>query len=245
MTNLFESQTSDQDLELEAAFEARFKKDDGVNVDELKKAWMHSQKHIKTVEGDNTKLRDDVIKRMSYEDLLEQLKTANASNARQHNDDTEDNGNQNTQNVDIDALVENKLNAKLNQFQQSTIESENRAAVIAELRKAWGDDYVERLKAETSALGKTSDQINAMAGSDPVLLLRALGVDNKVEKKPIINTAAPRSSVSIKSGTRVTSKYEEMRSVMKTDPKKYSSPAYQMEMLRVAEEMGDKFYQKG
>lgn len=244
MTTLF--QAPDVDAELDALLEERFIKDGQVDVEEIKKSWKHSQKHIKTLEGDNRTLREDNIRRMSYEDLAERLKAMpNGSNANQNNDGTENDGNRNTQNVDIDALVEAKLTSKLNQFQQSTIESENRAAVIAELRKAWGDNYVARLEAEANELGKSQEQINAMAGSDPKMLLRALGINSQVEKKPIVNTSAPRSSITARMGSKSQSRYDEYKAEMKADPRLRDSPQYQMKMLREAEQMGDAFYQKG
>lgn len=244
MTTLF--QAPDVDAELDALLEERFVKDGQIDVEEIKKSWKHSQKHIKTLEGDNRTLREDNIKRMSYEDLAERLKAMpNASNVDHNNDDTENNGNQNRQDVDLDALVEAKLSAKLNQYQQSTIESENRAHVIRELRNVWGDNYVERLKAEADELGKTQEQINAMAGSDPKLLLKALGILNQADKKPIINTSAPRSSITARPGSKSKSKYDEYKEKMKADPRLRDSPQFQMEMLRVAEQMGDTFYTKG
>lgn len=243
MTTLF--QAPDPDAELDALIQERFVKNGEVDVEEIKKSWKHSQKHIKTLEGDNRTLREDNIRRMSYEDLAERLKAVpNVSNVDQ-DDDTEPNGNRNRQDVDIDALVEAKLTTRLNQYQQSTIESENRATVIAELRKAWGDNYVERLQQETNDLGKTPEQINAMAGSDPKMLLRALGVDNKAEKRPIVNTSAPRSSITARVGSKSMSRYDEYKAEMKADPRLRDSPQYQMKMLREAEQMGDAFYQKG
>lgn len=247
MTDLFKaSQVSDTDAEFQSLVEERFMKDGELDKDAIIKSWIHSQKHIKTVEGDNRTLRDDVNKRMSYEDLLEKLKTTPiASNTNRNEDGTENDGDRNTQNVDIDALVENKLNLKLNQFQQSNIESDNRAFVISELRKAWGDNYVDRLNAEANELGKSPDQINAMAGADPKLLLKALGVSTQVEKKVVQSPAAPRSSINYRGGQKLMSKYEEYMTVRKTDPDKFRSVKFQKEMHDVADQMGDDFYKKG
>lgn len=238
---LFDKNAPDQDAELEALATERFTKDGGeIDIEALKKSWIHSQKHIRTVEADAAVLREDNIKRLSYEDLLAKLKQPNDSND-DPTDITEPDGNRNTQNVDIDALLESKLNAKLTQYQQSSTQSENRAFVKAELEKAWGDNYVDKLVQKTKELNLTQDYINDLAGSNPKAILAILDA-KPVAKQP--NVSAPRSSVTIRGGTKTMSKYEEYQSVRKTDPKKYSSPAFQMEMLKVANEMGDKFYSK-
>ena len=243
MTTLFDPKASEDEVDYVAKAKERFAKDDGVDIESLSKSWAHSQEHIERLEQEAARLREDNIKRLSYEDLLEKLKPAqNASNI-DPKDDTENTGNQDTKNVDLDALLEQKLNSKLTQIQQSTIESDNRAFIRNKLAEVWGKDYVTRLRQKTQELGVTEEVMNEMAGKNPKLLLASLGADVPVTRQPEVS--APRSSVAFRGGTKTMSKYDEYQSVKKTDPKRYQSPAFQMEMLRVADEMGDKFYHKG
>ena len=239
---LFDKNAPDQDVELEALATERFEKDGQLDVEALKKSWIHSQKHIKNVEADAATLRADNIKRLSYEDLLAKLKPTRSDSNDDVTDITEPDGNPSTQNVDIDALVERKLEAKLTQYQQSSTQSDNRAYVKAELEKAWGEGYVDKLLQRTKELNLDQDYVNSLAGENPKAILAIL------DAKPVAkatNVSAPRSSVTIRGGIKTMSKYDEYQSVLKTDPKKYNSPAFQMEMLRVADELGDKFYSKG
>lgn len=243
MTTLFDDKTSDEGVDYVAKAKERFSKDDAVDVEGLSKSWAHSQEHIERLEQEAVRLREDNIKRLSYEDLLAKLKpTRDASNV-DVTDDTEDTGNRDTKNVDLDAMLESKLNAKLTQIQQSTIESDNRAFIKTRLQEVWGRDYVAKLKEKTQELGETEASMNEMAGRNPKLLLASLGADAPVVKQQSVS--APRSSVTFRGNTKTTSKYDEYQALKSTDPKRYNSPAYQMEMLRVADEMGDKFYSKG
>ncbi len=238
---LFDNKTPDQ-VDYKAKVAERFTKDDGsIDVDALSKSWAHSQEHITKVESDAAELRADNIKRLSYEDLLSKLEQRRDSNA---DNGAEDHGNRNNEDVDLDALVDKRLNDRFNQFQQSTIQSDNRAFVRSELEKAWGSDFVEKLKTVTKELGKTEEQMNKLAGEDPQFLIRAV-LGGNTQPKPIVNTSAPRSSISARTLPKGKSKYEEFKEVMKTDPKKYQNVHFQNEMLRVAKEMGDDFYRKG
>jgi len=242
MTTLFDK-TSDEDVDYVAKAKERFAKDDGVDIEGLSKSWAHSQEHIERLEQEAARLREDNIKRLSYEDLLAKLKPTREESNIDPKDDTENSGNQNTQNVDLDAVLDAKLTARLTQIQQSTIESDNRAFIRNKLTEVWGKDYVNKLRQKTQELGVTEEVMNEMAGKNPKLLLASLGADVPVTRQP--DVSAPRSSVTFRGNTKTMSKYDEYQSVKKTDPRKYESPAFQMEMLRVADEMGDKFYLKG
>lgn len=237
---LFNNDQADKDLEEQ--FKERFEKDGELNIEEIKKAWAHSQKHINNLETEASSNREELIKRMSYEDLLKKLKPNSDSNDDLNNDLIEPTGNQNTQDVDIEAMLEAKLNQKLNQYQQSSIEDGNRVFVKQELVKAWGDDYVTKLKSRTKELNLNEDYINSLAGSNPTAVLAILDAKPKVKQPDV---SAPRSSVVISGGRKGKSKYEEYQEIRKTDPKRYNSPQFQVEMLNVAKTMGDKFYDKG
>lgn len=126
---------------------------------------------------------------------------------------------------DVKAAVRNTMTEE----QTKLMQEKNLNAVANQLKKAWGDDWVSKLRKQGAMLDLTEAQMDIMAKTSPKALLQAVlpQTTNKVD-----NVAPVRSSImSIPQQPSDSgwNKYEKMR---KENPRMYYSPSVQLQLER-------------
>lgn len=224
----------------------RFKKEDGsLDAEALAKSWAHAQEHVARVEAEAAEVRSEMQKRLSFEELAAKIDAAREQVGQESNDTDERNDSPTKNDVDIEALVE----AKVNQLQQKSIQQRNLATVQDKLIQAWGPGYVETLKERAKELEVSHDYLNNLAATSPKAFEKMV-IGEAAQPPPAPSQRAnpgeyvpPRSSVrgSAPNASNVKNwaYYEKIR---KTDRRTYDSPKLQYEMFQQASAMGPDFY---
>jgi hypothetical protein len=136
--------------------------------------------------------------------------------------------------------VESLVSSKIQQHEQTRRERENFAKVEALLKERLGSNFKAILKEKSTSLGLTDDEVNTMARKNPNLFSKTFDLDAKPQES---FQAPPRNSSTFTpkgSQKRGWSYYQDLK---KKDPTAWMQPKVAIQMLKDAQEMGEKeFY---
>src|SRR6185503_4454644 len=185
MTNMFENNTQPNELETEiAAIKEKYKD----NPDEMIKALVHSQKHIKTIETENAEYKTKVAQATTLDSVMAKLKESNVTPQPVG-----------TQTVTTPSVLDdNTLQQKIEEALNKKTEAERQAASQALVQKTLLDHFktVEKAKAEMAAkadeLGMTAQELDAIALRSPKAFFQFFGIDGKTTS---VNTAPSQGTV--------------------------------------------------
>lgn len=245
MTNIFDADTdlTGEVDPLEYA-RAKFRTADGeLDVAALARAKMEADKHISKVEAEQATVREELTRRLSFEELAAKIDAAKnpvveppvtpgvaPSGVNEKHGMSEE---------DIAKLVKQTLT----QEQQKAVHSSNIDSVRNELAKAWGENYVTKLKEVIADLGYPQQEAEVLAATRPKAFLKMLL--GQAAAAPIYNPAPPRSGLMASNIPDTNARnYEFFEKMRKSDPKSYWLPRTQNEMHKLAEKMGEAFYKK-
>lgn len=203
-----------------------------------------SDTHIKTLETENSQLRNDYLAlkadsdaRKKLEDLIADFgsQRETSSSATQTND-----GNKSAIDFSqIESLVDKKLRAE----RQAEAYDRNFKFVETKLKEKYGPSYQTTLKKQIDELGLTAEQVDKLARETPTLAIKALGLDAQPVQQTFM--APPASQVRrdnfkpMGEQKRYLSYYEDMR---KTNPKLYRDPKINLQMEADAQLYGEAFF---
>lgn len=136
------------------------------SVAEALKALQHSQGFIETLKGEKSVLEEEVAKRKSAEEVLEQLKMGN-------NDEEVT-----TQPAELDVTkIESLIERKLQTAEQRKAASLNVDEVKNSLTEKFGDKAEEVYIKAAQDSGISLDQLNTLAATSPKAVLKLVGAD--------------------------------------------------------------------
>lgn len=165
------------------------------DMEALAKGKYESDQFIARLEREMSELRNDLNARANLEELVNRLGSTNNNGADSQQpqaarDDGRGNENSNqTIPVDLNALIEQKFNERNNQLAKAS----NLKTVEDELKKAWGSNYVHKLKQVVETIGVSPDLIDDVAARSPQAAIKLLLGDTK--DRTTINAAPPATSV--------------------------------------------------
>lgn len=249
MSNLFDgSQTNDpvvpdQEPDYLEYVKSKFANDKGeVDLVALAKAKFKADQHIAQVEREQAGLRDELKNRTSFEEMLEQIKSAQSSQVAPTNHvepPTQGDASPKLTEEDYRRLAQETYKQETQKAEQQR----NVDTVKQELTKAWGPDFSKKLNEVIQDLELTQDEAANVAATRPKAFLKlVLGSTPQTQ-----NYAPPASSVRLtNSGPDVGVKNNEyFEKIRKTDPVTYWSPKVQNELHTNARKMGlEAFYRK-
>jgi hypothetical protein len=183
-----------------------------------------------TLAADYQKLKADYDARASLEELLTKAQTREESLSPNANKEP-------TKEIDIDKIVESKLNAR--EKQRVYDENLNKSKLL--LREKFGGKATEVLRNKMEELDLTEDEMNSLAARSPKAFIRTLGLD---DPKPQVSFQPPPSSTykssSFKPITekRTWSYYQDLKA---KDPKAWLDPKIQTQMYHDAQRLGADF----
>jgi hypothetical protein len=222
-------------------------KEQGRPVDQaaLAKSKYHADMTIEQLKAELNGLRSDLDNRLSYEDLMDQIKKMTPTSKTVLPDESE-------QGLDNNEGINNKTSPDdLQRLIRDTLKQESARAQAENnilqakkaLEQAWGRSYQSALLAKTEELGVSKEFLEQMAAQSPKLLLKTLGVENA--RPGMFNEdTPPRTSVEPRVGNQNsnTKNYKHFENIRKTDPRAYWSPQVQREMHKQAAAQGESFY---
>lgn len=140
------------------------------------KAIPHAQKHITTLEEEAKQLREELAKRKTSEELLEQFRSTGFTQ------DSVDKQAAQAQPVDVEAIVASVLAKK----EAATTAQKNISTVVATFQQTFGDkakaEEMYNKVAEESGLSVSA--LNALAATSPEAVMRLAGITRKQETSP-------------------------------------------------------------
>jgi len=206
----------------------------------ISKAFTHAQAHINKLEREREAQRKDMETRLNLEELVSKLAsrtndTSNSEKQMQNERQEDDSADKSFKQEDIAALIEQTIERKQTELSKQA----NIRTVSEELRKAWGPDYVSKLKEKAKELELSESFIDDAASKSPKAVLSLLLSGEKgqqQQQKEDSMFSPPRSSVntsSLSSKTSSNALKEHYSKMRKEDPKKYWSPKVQNEMYEL------------
>lgn len=223
-------------------------------VEDLAKGKYHADKHIQTLESTLAGLRKELDTRLTYEEVLEQIRASqgsgNSNNSSSGSPDSNEGNEGNEPNnprpnqeglrkEDLASMVRDILN----QESQSRTREQNIRSVVQELQKTWGPGYESVLAQKANELNASPDFLNQVAASNPKAFFQLVGVSQQQQQGSRPNLFTPpttsvNSAASDKGGTANSRRMAELKKMRKEDPRAYWSPAVQREIMKIAAESG-------
>lgn len=212
---------------------------------ELARAKVESDAFITRLQGELQGLREDLTKRASIEDFLDQMKSLNERpgvepNRPNHGEEDEHKTHSGPSQEDLEKLIEQKVS----QLEKINKAQENFNLVRQKMQELWGEDYPQRLAAKARELGLGESFLNNLAREQPKAFLKL--VDVAQDKAPDLfnrRSSVDSSKLLSQQGTssETYSYFEKMRT---ENPKEYWNPRTQNQMFKLAKENPDKFFDK-
>lgn len=184
----------------------------------LAKGYVSSQQFIEQLKKEKEELLQDLQKRQTTQDLIEELRKAKAPDGV-----TKDQPN--TQpDTDIAAKVKEEIAA----LEASRKRSENLSKADAKLKEMYGDNAASVVEEQRQALGISKEKLAEIAADSPEAFLRLVGTAQRKETNKTLNGSVnPAALLQTNPGVRNGQYWNELR---KQNPTQYHSP--KMALLR-------------
>lgn len=199
-----------------------------------KAKWESDTKYIPRLESENEQLRQELQKRLTAEELVQQLRSANQP--PRDPEDLDPNPVNNTPDIKNEVLAEVK---KLLEREQSKTQAQRNVEIVSnELRSVWGPNFQGKLATRAKELDLEPDYLATLAEQKPQTFLKLV----LPPKQMSTDYAPPQSSRNVPSnvsGERNNAYYQKMK---KENPKQYWTKANLAQEHRDAVRLGDKFF---
>jgi chromosome segregation ATPase len=136
------------------------------SVEDALKSVPHAQKHIQTLESELATLKEELTKRKTAEELLDELK----SGIQQPENTTQSVG------IDQDKITE-LLNQTLENREKQAKAKANADAVARKFVEKYGDKAEEVYNRVAQESGLNAQQLNSLAASSPNIVLKLSGLE--------------------------------------------------------------------
>lgn len=217
--------------------------------EEVARAKIFQDAHIKQVEAENKQLREDYsrareenIAKAKLEDLLDQIQGRREPNPQEpptpRREETAINAEQ------IKSLIQNEIR----QTRLTDTYNQNLQTVKNKLIERFGDNYTDVYKQQIERLDLTQQEADDLARRKPTTFMHLLGLDQPKSAQqqyttpPRQQTSTPQTPMQAPPEKRTWAWYENLR---KTDRNKYLDSKTQVQMLQDRMELGESFNDGG
>ena len=211
---------------------------------ELARAKVESDAFIARLQAETKGLREDLSKRASIEDFLDQMKSMNEPPREpaptNHADTDDDQRRSGPSAEDLEQLIEQKVS----QREKTRTAQENLNLVRSEMQKAWGEEYSSRLASKAKELGLGEEFLNNLARQQPKAFLKLVDVTGQAQRPESFNprdTSVDSAKFS-QNNTQSGETYSHFQKMRRDNPKEYWSPRTQNQIWKLAKENPEKFF---
>ena len=198
---------------------------------ELEKAYTNADAFIKQLQRENKEMREDLSKRQTAQEIIDQMK----SNEQSATPSTQEQTNPEVSLDKIQEMVRQTITAQEKQNTASNNVQEAHSFMV----EKYGEKAAEVTKQQAGRLGMSLDDLKNIAAQSPSAFKRLVG-EEVSQSTQQTNTYVEKSSVNTEnfnadSSTpeRVAQHYRDMR---KSDPTRYYSSATQNEIFKLAQQ---------
>jgi len=136
-------------------------------VEDVYKAFPNAQNHIATLEAENRAIKEELQKRKSAEELLNDIQNnLNATGITTP---------ERNQNVDISQIVRQEIERKYSEDTKTT----NQIAVVNKFKEAFGDKAETMFINIATEMGVPVESLNQLAATSPMAVFKLAGIDGK------------------------------------------------------------------
>lgn len=212
----------------------------------LAKAKLESDNYIKTLEikmdelrSDWLKSKDELATKAKLEDYIDQI---DSSRLQTSGSNTPKAGDVLTRpNIDMDQ-IKSLFSSEFQKEKQLEKQQQNFERVQNKLKERYGEKSADVVKQHIDELGISVDRLNQMARSEPMVLIRALGLD-QTTAQPGFQTpprSTQRSDTFAPKGTQQHT-WSYWQKLKADNPKLYHDPKTNIQMLNDMETLGEAF----
>lgn len=203
------------------------------------RALVEKDAFISTVTQENASLREELNKRKSVQEIMDQVVAARttppstpANNQNRPEERAQENNNQ--------PKVEDIVRQEVEKISAAGTVAQNQRQVVDVLRSQWGPGFAKAIADKAVELGVGAKYIEDLAGRSPKAALQLLGVNENATRTVTPAAGARTNPGTVNGNGRKNFKF--YQAVRKTDPERYRSVGFTQEMLQAATEQGDDFY---
>lgn len=247
MDELFNNNaTSNADTQVDpkAAYEALVGEGKKYATNELLAASrIHADKFIEKLQQETQELRKELDQRLTVEQLMTKLSTSQNGNSDDAGNrghipqpphlESNPQGNQLTEDA-----VAKMVQQELSRHQNATREQANTAVVVTELKKMYGENYVQHMQARLGELGISKEAAIQMAATMPKAYIELVG---KRTSEPVVNQSPPRGQITSLSMDSNIPKMSDFAKMRKENPREYFKPHVQNQIMQLAQQYGEQF----
>lgn len=195
------------------------------------------ERKLDDMRTDNLSLRNDNTTRAKLEELVDRLQ----DRQQVTHQNTQTGEPQNQPQYDPNQLNE-ILNSKLQEYENTKRQQENSNTVVAKLKERFGNNYQNAVKDQISQLGMTDALFNDLARNSPQVLFKTLGLDQPQHQESFQSpprTTQRNDSFAPRGGEKRT--WQFYQNMKKNDYAKWSDPKTSVQMYKDAAELGSAF----
>ena len=218
--------------------------------EDLARGKFEADQYIPRLEGEMDELRTELRSRQSLQEVLAEIKAANASpdGTNVSNKPNEPNADQENLNNNNPTLSTDELNAlverKIQEQTEVSSQKQNLNTVKSHLIEAWGPQFGTQLAQVATQLGVERLFLDNLAATSPSAFMKLVGIGVGADTPnplPASSSSNERQQLNRdqNSGSKRFKDYEALR---RSDPEKYFSVPIQQEIFKQATEQGDAFY---
>lgn len=213
-------------------------------VEDMAKAILYKDQHIKRVETENSGMRKDFSDWREQHNAVQNLQEAltalkeqnhSSNDAPQVNEDT--NKGQQIDMTQIESLFTNKIK----EHEEFRKEETNEQMVLSKLKERYGDKYETYLRTQMDELGMSQEDVMEMARKRPSIFTKVFLSERQTEnfQAPPQSNRRSDSFASTGAQKRDEAYYDKLR---QEKPDVYWSPKIQNQMHEDAQRLGDAFF---
>jgi hypothetical protein len=185
---------------------------------------------------DNIKLREEVQKRASLQELVDQLRTPSQTTSNEQNPPVKADNTPSFKPEDIQSLIRNEIP----KYEAERKAEENFNQVKNKLKERFGNNYASVLNEKINELGLNAQVLDSLARTSPKAVFKALELDEPPQTRDV---APPRTSQRTPfkpSGTeaRTWTWYQDLK---RKSPEKYNSKETTLQMQEDYMRLGAQF----
>ena len=215
------------------------------NVEELAKGAIHGNDYINKLEGELADLRGELDKRLTAEEVAQQIKRETQEQQAQLQKARENTTSQ-LDEESLSKLISNTIEQKDVQKQADS----NIQAVDKRMKELYGADKAKEIvQQKAQQLGVPVDKLAEIAASSPEMFFNSIGISQSQSQPTPTTTVSTTNTEAVQTMNSATQAeegtWEHFEQLRKSNPKEYFKPATQQKLFKMRQEKGhDGFYRK-
>ena len=216
------------------------------DTEQLAKGAVHGNDYINKLETEMAELRGELDKRLTAEEMVQQIKRETAEHQAQ-TQQVQENTTPQLDEEKLSQLISNTIEQKDTQ----KVAQQNIQAVDAKMKELYGaDKAADVVQQKAQVMGVTVDKLAEIAAISPDMFFNSIGVSQGSSKittpTPTVGTTSTEAVQTMNSGQAVEEgTWDYFEQLRKSNPKEYFKPATQQKLFKMRQEKGhDGFYQK-